>query len=81
MNQPLTAHDAPKVVLVLTLLLVLCTGGWFLKNKATTQREEARMADRMDREADMPVMTHAIKATEEVELDPEKQLLVRSNSQ
>jgi hypothetical protein len=81
MHQELTTKDAPKIALVIGLLLAILTGGWMAKNRVECQREETRMADRMDREADMPEMTRAIKANEEVEIDPEKQLLVHSNAQ
>lgn len=80
MNQEITAQDAPKIALIIGIVLCLLTGGWFAKSRMDTQREDARMADRMDLESDMPVMTRAVKPQDEVEIDPEKQLLVRTDA-
>jgi hypothetical protein len=83
MKQQLTSQDTPKIVLVSGLLLALASGGWLVAHKAAIGREETRMAEQMDREAELPAKINASSAAEESatgardENDPEKQLLVR----
>lgn len=79
MNRQLTTDDAPKIALVLGLLLALCGAGWFTMHKITRDREIDRMGQQMDREASLPEMVN-IRQPETTEADtndPEKQLLIR----
>ena len=83
MKQPLTSQDTPKIAVILGLLLALGSGGWFVAQKTSVEREETRMGEQMDRESNLPVKINASSPTEEAatgahdENDPEKQLLVR----
>jgi hypothetical protein len=83
MKQQLTNQDMPKIALIMGLLLALGSGAWFIAQKTVVEREETRVGQQMDREAELPAKINASSATEDSptgandENDPEKQLLVK----
>lgn len=81
MNRQLTVQETKNIMIALGLLLALCGVGSVAARKTGAEREEERMGQLMDREAELARPVRGAGALELVENDPEKALLKNQHPQ